>query len=98
MARGNYDEARKGVWFSMHIEDDEFLAFVSDEALRAQFGASRSKESQLAAFKENKNLIVSVARRRFFDGAARPVKLWPADFDACAARLGCNPAAAGRGE
>jgi hypothetical protein len=81
MARENYDDARKGVWFSMEIEDDEFLAFVSDEALKVHFDASRTKESQLAAFKENKKRIISVARRRFLDGVARPVKLRAHDFD-----------------
>jgi hypothetical protein len=81
MARENYDEARKGVWFSMEIDDDEFLAFISAEALRMHFDASRTKESQLAKFKENKKRIVSVARRRFLDGVTRPIKLRAADFD-----------------
>lgn len=86
MARENYDVARKGVWFSIKIEDDEFLAFVSDEALRTHFEASRTKESQLAAFRENRQRIVSVARRRFLDGVSRPIKLRAADFDAASAR------------
>jgi hypothetical protein len=82
MTQENYDDARKGVWFSIEIEEDEFLAFVSDDALRVHFEASRTKESQLAAFNENRKRIVSLARRRFLDGAVRPIKLRAADFDA----------------
>jgi hypothetical protein len=82
MMRENYDGVRKGVWFSIEIEEDEFLAFVSDEALQVHFEASGTKESQLAAFKENRKRIVSLARRRFLDGAVRPIKLRAPDFDA----------------
>jgi hypothetical protein len=81
MTQENYDMARKGIWFSMEIGSDEFLAFVSDEALREHFDASLTRQSQLAAFKENRKLIVSLARQRFLDGAVRPVKLQATDFE-----------------
>ncbi|MDB5773563.1 MAG: hypothetical protein JWM42_3937 [Burkholderia sp.] len=84
MARENYDDARRGVWFSIDIEDDEFLMFVSDEALQVHFEATGTKEGQLAAFREHKERIMGLARQRFLDGAARPIKLCVADFAAVA--------------
>jgi hypothetical protein len=86
MIRENYDTARKGIWFSIEIENEEFLAFVSDEALRTHFEASKTKQSQLSAFKENRKLIASVARRRFLEGVSRPVKLNAEDFDVVGSR------------
>jgi hypothetical protein len=86
MTQENYDTVRKGVWFSIEIENEEFLAFVSDEALRIHFEASKTKQSQLSAFKENRKRIISVARRRFLERVSRPVKLGAEDFDAVQSR------------
>ena len=73
--------ARKGLWFSIHIEDEEFVAFISSEALRTHFEASGETGRQIMrAYRENRATIESIARRRFLDGAARPVRLMASDF------------------
>jgi hypothetical protein len=73
--------ARKGLWFSIHIENEEFVAFISADALRAHFKASDGAGRQMMrAYRENRTAIESMARRRFLDGAARPIRLEVSDF------------------
>jgi hypothetical protein len=86
MTQENYDAVRKGIWFSIEIENEEFLAFVSEEALRIHFEASKTRQGQLSAFKQNRERIISVARRRFLERIARPVKLRAEDFDSAESR------------
>lgn len=70
-----------GIWFSIHIENEEFIAFVSAESLRIHFKADgRSSRQLLRAYNEHQWHIDSVARRKFLNGAARPVRLTVADF------------------
>jgi hypothetical protein len=78
----NFDNGRNGVWFSIDIAGEEYLAFVSAAALSLHFNALETRESQLAAFRQNENPIAALARRKFLDGAMRPVKLSDADFTA----------------
>jgi hypothetical protein len=76
----NYDNGRNGVWFSIDIAGEEYLAFVSAAALSSHFNASETRESQLAAFRQNEYSIAALASRKFLDGAMRPVKLNDEDF------------------
>ncbi|MDB5795425.1 MAG: hypothetical protein JWR25_1804 [Noviherbaspirillum sp.] len=76
----NFDNGRNGVWFSIDIAGEEYLAFVSAAALSSHFNAAETMESQLAAFKQNEYAIAELARRKFLKGAMRPVKLNDADF------------------
>ncbi len=70
-----------GLWFSFHVEDEEYIAFISDASLRTCFHAADAGDrALLRAYTANQPLIDSVARRKFLTGAARPVKLTVADF------------------
>ncbi|RJF96833.1 DUF1488 family protein [Noviherbaspirillum cavernae] len=74
------DGARDGLWFSIEIEKDEFLAFISTEALAAHFRTPKKRSDAIAAYKENQNIIDAVARHKFLNGFPRPIKLGAADF------------------
>jgi hypothetical protein len=69
----------KGLWFPIEIEEEEFLVFISAEALDVHFAAAR-RRSPRTAYTKNRNVIQSVARRKFLNGGPRPIKLGVADF------------------
>lgn len=71
----------EGLWFSFHVENEEFIGFISNESLLAHFEAADKSERQLIqAYTKNQGRIDARARQKFFDGAARPIKLTPLDF------------------
>ena len=72
----------QGLWFSFHVENDEFIAFISDETLRIHFQTDKRSDRRqlLRAYMKNQWLIDLVARRKFLGGAPRPIKLTVADF------------------
>lgn len=74
------NRTQQGLWFSFEHENDEFIAFISSEALTLYFNASEKKSSQLCAYQKNKERIELVARQKFLNGAPRPVKLGSGDF------------------
>lgn len=76
----HYDHDRAGLWFSINVEKEEILAFITSDALHAHFKASRNKSSQLAAYMENRKVIETKALRQLVCGRPRPVKLGAADF------------------
>jgi hypothetical protein len=78
----SHDAVRKGWWFSIEIDNEEFLAFIHADTLCARFGASDGQDDQLAAYKKNRERIDAMARQKFLAGAARPIKLDVNDFDA----------------
>lgn len=91
----------QGLWFSFHVEDDEFIGFISDASLRTHFQADdRSDRRQLLrAYMKNQGLIDLVARRKFLAGAARPIKLTVADFAGISLQTGetIAPASSNKG-
>jgi hypothetical protein len=75
------DESSAGIWISFHIEDEEYLAFLHQTALQLCFNAAdASKRALLHAYTANQSHIDSVARLKFLNGAARPIKLTVDDF------------------
>lgn len=78
--KASYNEARKGLWFSLDIATDEFLAFISADALKIHFSASEQKRSLMEAYRQNQAVIRSVATGKFHSGAQRPIKLSVCDF------------------
>lgn len=77
------DASTAGIWISFNIEDEEYLAFISAAALRDRFNAAdTSLPSLRGAYMVHRTLIDSVARQKFLNGAARPVRLVAADFPA----------------
>lgn len=75
-----YDNIRRGVWFSLEIMNDEFLALISTDALNIHFKASDRERDQITAYHRNRAAIEQVARRKLLGGAQRPVTLGVADF------------------
>jgi hypothetical protein len=71
----------RGLWFSFHVDDEEFIAFVSAEALKKHFNASGEGDRHLLrAYIENQSRIDNVAKQRFLTGAPRPIRLSEKDF------------------
>jgi hypothetical protein len=73
--------SQKGLWFSIEMENEEFVAFVAAEVLEKRFNAKRTAESRRVAYRQNRQFIDSVARRNFLRGFPRPLKLGMADFE-----------------
>jgi len=75
------NDPTRGLWFSFQVDDEEFIAFVSAEALKAHFHAGGAGDRHLLrAYNENQSRIDAVARQRFLNGAPRPVRLSEKDF------------------
>ncbi|WP_192805147.1 DUF1488 family protein [Noviherbaspirillum aerium] len=73
--------ALKGLWFSFEIKAEEYVAFVSTEALLVHFQASSTDKRDLSrAYRRHQKLINAVAIDRFHNNAPRPVKLNIGDF------------------
>lgn len=71
-------KTKDGLWFSIEIERDEFLVFISSEALGCQ--SLQKENNPLAAYKANRQVIDAVARQKFLSGYPRPIKLGATDF------------------
>jgi hypothetical protein len=74
-------DASKGLWFSFEIGDEEYVAFVSTEALLTHFQAAGADKRDLSrSYRKHRELINTVAIERFLGRAPRPVKLGISDF------------------
>jgi len=71
---------KNGLWFSMFIEEEEFIAFIPDSVLETHFNAHKKKKGTVAIYKENRERIHSIAQKKFREGHTRPIKLDDADF------------------
>ena len=71
----------QGLWFSIRVENEEFVAFVTAGALRTRFNAhDKDRQALQQAYNQNKNQINSIAQRKFLNGTSRPIRLTSADF------------------
>lgn len=76
----NSDEL-KGLWFSFEIDGDEYVAFISMEALHVHFrAAGTDKHHLVAAYQKNRAQVDTMAKERFRNHAPRPVRLTVNDF------------------
>jgi hypothetical protein len=74
-------ETKDGIWFSIHIEEDEFVAFITAEALRTGFKTRTRVSSKLGStYQKNQQVINALAKRKFLSGAARPIQVTAADL------------------
>lgn len=74
-------DAQKGLWFSFEIDGEEYVAFISTEALRCHFQAAGANKRHLVhAYRNHQNRIHAVAQERFHHRAPRPIKLDVGDF------------------
>jgi hypothetical protein len=71
-----------GLWFSIKIEAEEFVALLSAEALAKHFLPQGDKLEPRSAYRRNRKLIDAVARRKFLEGCPRPITVDAADFNA----------------
>jgi hypothetical protein len=69
-----------GLWFSIKIEAEEFIALLSREALEQHFLTENAKAEARAAYRRNRKLIDAVARKKFLEGCPRPIKIDATDF------------------
>jgi hypothetical protein len=68
-------ELQNGVWFSIDIEDEEFIAFISTEALSATFHVDEKKPPKLrSSYSVQREMINAVAKRKFLSGSLRPIE------------------------
>jgi hypothetical protein len=75
------DDPINGLWFSIAIEEDEYIAFISFDALHIHFNAPRKSDNALLrTYLNNQETIDAAALRKFLNGAARPIKLSVGDF------------------
>jgi hypothetical protein len=80
MARQNKDSLQKGLWFSILIDGDEFVAFISGEALAEHFDEAKGTDSPLTVYSRHHDQINAVAEKKFLGGCLRPIKLTTLDF------------------
>lgn len=79
-AHTSYDHSRKGIWFGIEIDNEEFVAFITVDALAVHFRSSGEKGCLVRAYKANRDVIETAAREKFLSGFARPVRLSVGDF------------------
>ncbi|WP_228526732.1 DUF1488 family protein [Noviherbaspirillum soli] len=71
-----------GLWFSIKIDADEFIALLSAEALEKHFLPKDAQLEPRSAYRRNRKLIDAVARRKFLEGCPRPITVDASDFNA----------------
>jgi hypothetical protein len=71
----------EGLWFSFESDAEEYVAFISAEALRVHFHATgTNKRNLMEAYKKHQERIVAMARSQFKNHAVRPIRLDVNDF------------------
>lgn len=70
-----------GLWFSIKIESEEFIALLAADALERLLDRSDSAVEPRSAYKRNRKAIDALARQKFLDGCPRPIKVEAADLN-----------------
>ena len=73
--------ARTGLWFSIKIDSEEFVALLAADALQQLLRQSGGAVEPRNAYTRNRKVIDAVARKKFLDGYPRPIKVEAADFN-----------------
>lgn len=73
--------AQAGLWFSIKIDSEEFVALLAADALQQLLRQSDVAVEPRNAYKRNRKVIDAVARKKFLDGYPRPIKVEAADFN-----------------
>jgi hypothetical protein len=75
------NEALKGIWFSFEIKAEEYVAFISTQALLVHFHAAGTDKQHLRrAYRKHRASIDAMAIERFHGHVSRPIKLGVSDF------------------
>jgi hypothetical protein len=70
-----------GHWFSIKINTEEFIIFLSLDAIEKRFANADKVFEPKLAYKKNRKLIDAVARRKFLQGCPRPITVVAEDFN-----------------
>jgi hypothetical protein len=78
------DTEPAGLWFTIKIESEEFVALLSADALEQLRAQADAPAEPRSAYRRNRKVIDAVARKKFLDGYPRPIKVEAADFSGLA--------------
>lgn len=74
-----------GLWFTIEVDGEEYIAFISSAALHVYFSAAGTSKQQLtAAYRRHRKMIDAIAMAKFQDQAPRPIQLDIGDFNGAA--------------
>jgi hypothetical protein len=73
--------APAGLWFSIKIDSEEFIALLAADALERLLERADAPAEPRIAYKRNRKVIDALARQKFLDGCPRPVKVEAADLN-----------------
>jgi len=73
--------AAAGLWFSIKIEHEEFIALLAADALERLLEHAGASVEPRSAYKRNRKIIDALARQKFLDGCPRPVTVVASDLN-----------------
>lgn len=73
--------APAGLWFSIKIESEEFIALLAADALERLRARGDAAAEPRSAYKRNRKVIDALARQKFLDGCPRPIKVEASDLN-----------------
>ena len=71
---------KKGLWFSLYVDQEEIVAFIPKIVLDTHFSASEIKSDTREIYKNNRFIIDTVAHIKLKAGYPRPINLDVSDF------------------
>jgi hypothetical protein len=74
-------DALTGLWFSIKIDSEEFVALLAADALEHLLEHSTVPIEPRKAYRRNRKLIDALARQKFLDGCPRPIKVEASDLN-----------------
>jgi len=79
--RAHRNSAPAGLWFSIKIESEEFVALLASDALERLLASDDAHAEPRSAYKRNRKVIDALARQKFLDGCPRPIKVEASDLN-----------------
>lgn len=73
--------APAGLWFSIKIDSEEFIALLAADALERLLDHPGAPAEPRSAYRRNRKVIDALARQKFLDGCPRPVKVEASDLN-----------------
>jgi len=73
--------APAGLWFSIKIDSEEFVALLAVDALERLLERAGAAAEPRSAYKRNRKVIDALARQKFLDGCPRPIKVEASDLN-----------------
>jgi hypothetical protein len=79
--RAQNTAALTGLWFSIRIDSEEFIALLSADALERLLDNPGAPVEPRSAYRRNRKVIDALARQKFLDGCPRPIKVEASDLN-----------------